>query len=109
MTLDKAALLTRRLGEVEHEIPGFGTVRVRGMSREELLEWRSLDDVIGDRKVLAACLLDPVLTEDEVETWQKHSSPLEIQGVLNAIRDLSGLGEGATKSGVSGVRERPGT
>lgn len=105
MTVDKVSLLARRLGEGEHEIPGFGTVRVRGMSREELLEWRSLDAAVGDRKVLAACLLDPVLTEDEVATWQKHSSPLEIEGVLEAIRDLSGLGEGATKSGVSGVRE----
>ena len=105
MTLDKSALLARRLGEGEHEIPGFGTVRVRAMSREELLEWRSLDGAVGDRKMLAACLLDPVLTEDEVATWEKNASPAEIKGVVDVIIELSGLGEGATKSGVSGVRE----
>ena len=107
--LDKNALLDRRLGEGEYEIPGFGTVMFSGMSRIEALDWQSLYAADGDRKVLAACLLDPVLTEDEVATWQKHSSPLEIEGVLEAIRDLSGLGKGATKSGVPGVRERPGT
>lgn len=105
MTLDKASLLARRLGEGEHEIPGFGTVRVRGMSREELLQWRSLDGAVGDRKMLAACLLDPVLTEDEVATWEKHATPMEIKGVVDAILNLSGMGEGASKSGVSGVRE----
>ena len=103
--LDKNALLARRLGEGEHEIPGFGTVRVRGMSREELLEWRNLDGAVGDRKMLAACLLDPVLTEDEVAIWEKHATPAEIKGVVDVILELSGLGKGATKSGVSGVRE----
>ena len=55
--------------------------------------------------MLARCLLDPVLTEDEVGIWQANSPPMEIQAVCDAIRDLSGLGVGAAKSGVSGVRE----
>ena len=108
MTVDKAALLTPHLGEDKHEIPGFGTVRIRSLSREEALELRSRPDADGsggDRWVLARCLLDPVLTEDEVGIWQANSPPMEIQAVCDAIRDLSGLGVGAAKSGVSGVRE----
>ncbi len=55
--------------------------------------------------MLSRCLLDPVLTEDEVKVWQENSPPMEIQGVCDAIRDLSGMGEGAAKSSVPGVRE----
>lgn len=104
MTVDKAALLARRLGEGEHEIPGFGTVRFRGLSRAEVLALRELSDVqAADRKLVAAALVDPALTEDEVKIWQENSHPSEIEDLTTAIINLSGLGVGAAKSGVPGV------
>lgn len=106
MTVDKAALLTRRLDEGEHEIEGFGTVRIRGLSRAEVLALQKLNDTAeSDRRMVSLCLLDPVLTEDEVGIWQENSPPMEIERLTVAIRDLSGMGPGAAKSGVSGVRE----
>lgn len=107
MSIDKAALLARRLGEGEHEIPGFGTVRFRGLSRAEVLALRDLPGGVAasDRKMVAAALVDPALTEDEVKIWQENSLPGEIEALTVAIAELSGLGVGAPKSGVSGVRE----
>jgi hypothetical protein len=104
MSVDKAALLARRLGEGEHEIPGFGTVKIRALSRADVIEIQSLTDVAeSDRKTLARALVDPALTEDEVKIWQEHSLPLEIERVIDAIRDLSGMGKDAGKSGVPRV------
>ena len=102
--IDKAALLARRLGEGEHEIPGFGTVRFRGLSRAEVLALRQVADAaLSDRQMVAAALTDPVLTEDEVKVWQENSLPGEIEALTVAIVELSGLGAGASKSGVPGV------
>jgi len=103
--IDKSALLARRLGEGEHEIPGFGTVRIRGLSRAELLALQGLDGGVlaSDRRMLSLALLDPELTEDEVKIWQENSLPQEIEALTVAIAELSGLGVGAAKSGVSGT------
>lgn len=107
MVVDKAALLARRLGEGEHEIPGFGTVRFRGLSRAELIALQALEGgtAVTDRRMVSLALLDPVLSEDDVKTWQENSHPHEIEGLTLAIAELSGLGVGASKSGVPGVRE----
>ena len=105
MTVDKAALLARRLGEGKHEIEGVGTVVIRGLSRAEVLTLQGLDGgtAASDRRMLALALVDPVLTEDEVKVWQENSVPGEIEALTVAIAELSGLGVGAAKSGVSGT------
>ena len=107
MTVDKAALLARRLGEDEHEIEGFGSVRLRSLSRAEVLALQKLNDTAeSDRRMVSLCLIGPfTLTEDEVGIWQENSPPMEIERLTVAIRDLSGMGPGAAKSGVPGVRE----
>ena len=102
--IDKAALLARRLGEGEHEIPGFGAVRIRGLSLAEVREVQALDNTSAqERRMVTCALLEPELTEDEVKTWQENSLPGEIDGLVGAITELSGLGVGAAKSGVPGA------
>jgi hypothetical protein len=105
--IDKGALLARRLGEADHEIAGVGTVRIRGLSRAELLALQALDGgaLVSDRRMVALALVDPKLTEDEVAVWQDNSHAGEIEQLTLAIAELSGIGVGAAKSGVSGVRE----
>lgn len=104
--IDKAALLAFRLGDGEHEIPDVGTVRIRGLSRAEVLAAQKLGDVLAsDRFMVSRALLEPTLTEDEVGAWQDSSGAGEIEALTVAIAALSGLGAGAAKSGVSGVRE----
>lgn len=107
MTLDKASLLARRLGDGEHEIPGFGTVKIRGLSRAEVLELQTIEGgaAVTDRRMVALAMVEPALTEDEVRIWQENSHPHEIEGLTLAIAELSGMGAGAPKSGISRVRE----
>lgn len=104
--MDKADLLRRRLPEREVELPGVGTVRVRGLTRAEALEVqkRQGDVAAMERLILSLGLVDPVLTEDEVGEWYAAAPAGELEPVSQAIVDLSGLGEGATKSGVPPVR-----
>jgi hypothetical protein len=103
--VDKAALLARRLGEGKHEIPGVGSVRIRGLSRAEILGLQALDGgtAVSDRRMVSLALVDPPLTEDEVRIWQENSTADEIEQLTVAIAELSGMGVGAAKSGVPGT------
>lgn len=105
--IDKELLLKRRLNEREVEIPGVGTVRVRGLSRAEALACQKVgtSDVGAlEQKILHLGLVDPRLTEVEVAEWYAAAPAGEIDPVTTAIQELSGLGEGAGKSDVPGVR-----
>jgi hypothetical protein len=105
----KNALLAPRAGvETEDvEIPGVGVVTVRGLSRYEFALSakgpREHDDLAQERFIIAAALVEPRMTEVEVEAWQKSSPPNEINSVALAINRLSGIGKDAAKSGVSDV------
>jgi hypothetical protein len=114
--MDKDQLLKPRLPEADVEIPGVGTVRVRGLSRDEVLVVRkATDDAYLDgpraltleRKLLAAAMLDPQLTEAEVGQWQKSAPAGELRPVVEKIQELSGMGEEAPKSGLPRPDHRP--
>jgi len=82
------------------ELPNGKTVKVRGMSRFELIQSRKGTEDPGEieRRMLSYCLVEPRLTDRQVEAWQKATTPMVIAPVTEAIRELSGLGEGADKS-----------
>ncbi|HEX6969408.1 MAG TPA: hypothetical protein VF174_11455 [Micromonosporaceae bacterium] len=110
--VDKDMLLKPRLPEADVDIPGVGTVRVRGLSRDEVLVVRKATDaehVDGpraltlERKLLAAAMVDPQLSEAEVGRWQQSAPAGELQPVVEKVQELSGLDEGAAKSGVPGA------
>lgn len=107
--MDKSALLTERLPREEVPIPGLGTVTVRGLSRYELhLVNKGTDEAaVIERRMLAHAMVDPELTVDDVEQWQRCSAAGELTLVTEAVQRLSGLGEGADKSGVPGAGEGP--
>jgi hypothetical protein len=109
--VDKEALTRGGAGPVglpegDAEIPGIGTVRVRGMNRGEVLHGNKLNESGGqlalERYVLSSCMLDPRMTEDDVAAWQESGAAMECQPVLHRINELSGIGKGAEKSGVPG-------
>ena len=92
----------------EVELPGGRRVVVRGLSRAELLaggKGADGDAAEIERRNLAACMVTPALTYAQAAEWQRSSSPAVIALVSNAIRDLSGFGEGADKSGVDPARD----
>lgn len=104
----KAKLLAPRaatdsgMPEDSVDIPGIGTVKVRGLSRGEVFVIKKVakgdDDM--ERKILVRALLDPVMSEEEVRGWQTVSVAGELEEVTDKINELSGLSEGADKSGV---------
>jgi hypothetical protein len=77
-------------------------VKVRGMSRMELLLSRKNTQDPGEieRRMIAWCMVQPKMTTQQVTAWQKATGPMVIVPVTEAIRELSGLGEGADKSDV---------
>lgn len=106
--MDKGKLLADRVinRRGEHEIPGVGVVKFRALSRMEMLEsaerfeGRTLEQ---ERYILSRAMVDPVLTEADVETWQGCSPPGEINEIASKINELSGISRGAPKSGVDQV------
>lgn len=78
------------------------TVTVRGMTRMELLLSRKGTEDAGEieRRMLAYCMVTPKMTIQQAGAWQKATTPMVMVPVTEAIRELSGLGEGADKSDV---------
>lgn len=115
--MDKELLFKARLAEEDVELPGVGTIRVRALSRAEVISVRKATDDNPDgprvltleRKMLAAAMVDPVLTEDEVRRWQDASAAGELQPVTEAIQRLSGLGERPDKAAYADFRGHPGS
>lgn len=108
--MDKRALLANRLPREEVEIPGVGTVTIRGLSRYELhLSGKGTEDgALIEARMLAMAMVDPELSVDDVLEWQKQAPAGELGPVTEKLRELSGLAEGAPKSGVPGDGEQPG-
>lgn len=98
--MDKELLFKPRLPEDAVEVPGVGTVRVRGLSRLDVLTMQRADrETPGafERKMLSLALIDPELTEDDVERWQRAANPEEIDPVLDKVNELSALDKQAAK------------
>lgn len=98
MLIDKERLLKPHLPEADVEIPGVGTVRVRGLSRAEWLDIRDLTGVEADAKAIAMTLVDPELTEAEAMEWLNNSLIIEAGLVVSKMLELSGLGSGIAKA-----------
>lgn len=95
-------------GAEDVTLPSGKVVRVRGLSRYELMfNGKGTEDprVIEVRNV-TSCLVQPKLTVQQVEQWQRNSAAGgDFKTLSEAIRDLSGLGEGADKSEVRNIRD----
>lgn len=114
--MDKEKLLAPRhdtphgMPEDDVEIPDVGTVRIRGLNRGEVFQTQQIKGVEAiERRILAVGMIDPELTETEVRQWQRNSPAGEIEPVANAIRNLSGLAEGADKEAYKSVRDESGS
>jgi hypothetical protein len=99
--VDKSKLLSKRKPFAEAEVPvEGGKVRVRSLSRDEILIVRGLGNDPGkfERKLLSFAMVDPTLTEAEVRAWQQNSDPMEIEDVTDMVMEISGLKERADKA-----------
>ena len=91
-----------------------GVVTVRALTRSEVLRLNTgrelgVIDVAGfERQMVAIAMVDPVMTEDDVKVWQDHErAGGALADITDKISDLSGLAQGAQKSGVQGAGDQP--
>lgn len=91
-------------------LSGGRAVQVRGLSRGEHL-WiaKGTEDAAEiERRMLLKGMVQPKLTDGQLKAWQeKPGGSKDVARVSDAIRELSGFGEGADKSDVREVGEQP--
>lgn len=75
-----------------------GGVRVRGLSRKEFLHLNEGDDGFDfEDRAMAAGMLEPRLTVEEVAHLRTVSPGMELQDVFMKINELSGISKDAAK------------
>lgn len=109
--MDKGALLNPSAAPTDEVAISAGTVTVRGMSRAEL-GLATGDPLLNERRIIAACMIDPVLTEDEAAQWQSAPGTagdiLDVIDTINRLSGLKGRADKAEKEAYKSLRERPG-
>lgn len=101
MTVDKESLLKARLPEADVDLPGVGTVRVRGLSRAEVLEIQKVagsGTAMLERRMIAVAMVAPRMSEGEVREWQEASPAGELEPVTDKIQELSGVAADSAKA-----------
>lgn len=91
--MDKDALFRPRCTEKDVELPGVGTVRVRGLTRAQVLEISkgANDGKDMEPQALSWAMVDPELTVDEVKRLFEVASFGEIQLLNETVNELSGI------------------
>ncbi|MEU4675740.1 hypothetical protein [Micromonospora sp. NPDC023737] len=106
--MDKAALFAPRLPEDDVEVPGIGTVRVRGLNRSEAMDVGKIDDLaLRDRTLIAIGLVDPKLSVSEVKRWGEAAPASELEAVSRRIAQLSGMLPDSVKEAVREFEANP--
>lgn len=105
--MDKAKLLAAR-GTMPVVLPsGAGTAHVKPLSRKEVEACKVADDDDQTEiNFVRIGLVDPQLTSEEVVAWRQDGVVGDWVAVCNAIRDSSGMADGANKSNVRSVSKR---
>lgn len=104
-TADECAAGDLDLDGEDLTLPSGKRVRIRGLSRHELMfNGKGTDDnILIERRNVVACLVVPKMTMAQVEAWQRNSSAGgDFKTLSEAIRDRSGLAVGADKSDLRG-------
>lgn len=109
--MDKEALFKARLTEADFDVEGVGTIRIRSLSRSEALMVKGKDYEPGalERKLISLACVEPELTEDDVRQWQEASSAGELEPVVTAILELSGMVKSAPRQAMETFREGQGS
>jgi hypothetical protein len=86
---------------------GGGYVVIRGLTRNEALLVRAGDNVGEmDNLMISLGMVDPVMSPEDVAAWGEVGDAGTMIRLSNRISELSGMVEGAGKSGVPRPRRR---
>jgi hypothetical protein len=107
--LTRAQILARKTGKGTATLPDGSTVAIRALTRDEVLDMQQLKELSAqDNFIIATGMTDPKMTINDVAAWAAAGAAGDLVAVSDAIAELSGLKQGAGKSGVSGAGEQPG-
>jgi hypothetical protein len=100
--LTREQILARKTGRGKATLPDGSTVAIRALTRDEVLEMQKLAD-LGERDnfIIASGMTEPKLTAGDVAVWAAEADAGDLVAVSEAIAELSGLRQGAGKSGVA--------
>lgn len=102
IAVDLKTLLSRGPNTAEVELPGLGSVTVRGLSRYEVsLATQATGEgraAAIEKGLLFFGLVEPKVTEDQVDELLKVLTFGEVNLLVSKINELSGFGAGADKS-----------
>lgn len=107
MSVSKADLFKKRVKEQDIEIPGVGTVRVRALTREQVLKIKmkgEIDVAEMERKLISMGMVDPELTEEEVGQWQAVAPAEELTPITEAVMGMSGVSQELAKEAMKQFR-----
>ena len=108
----KAALLAPRTGAGSTRTVTVNgvDVTVRALTRKEILSAQKdhdgSDTAAIECAMLSLALVDPVMTPEEVATWQAVSPAGELEPVTDALSELSKINVGAAKETYKSFRGR---
>jgi hypothetical protein len=86
---------------------GSGTVEIRGLTRDQALEVGDADTLADkDNTLISLGLVNPAMSLADVAAWAADESAGVLSGLSQRIAELSGMTEGAGKSGVPRARRR---
>lgn len=94
----------RTLAEEDVPVGALGTVRIRALSRSEVLELRgqgAQSVKVMERRLMAAAMVAPAMTEAQVGQWQDASAAGELEPVTQAVMRLSGIAVTSAKEAVA--------
>lgn len=98
-------LLAVQLPEDTVELPGTGkAVKVRSLSRADVVAMRDLSGLDLDRFVLAHGVADPALTDEQAGQWLASVNYAVIEAVAQRIVQLSRLAPDSEAAAYKSVR-----
>lgn len=101
--LTREQILARKTGKGTATLPDGSTVAIRALTRNEVMKAQQLDLVDRDSLMISLGMTDPKMSVEEVDEWAAGAGAGDLVAVSEAIARLSGLLEGAGKSGVPGA------
>jgi hypothetical protein len=105
--LTREEILAKTRGEETVELKSGGSVRVRGLSRNEALAVQECEGTAArDNLMISLGMIEPKLSVEDVAAWADAGSAGDAADVGETIGQLSGFREGAGKSGVSRSRRK---
>lgn len=108
MALTREQILARKVaGKTEPFKIDGDEVIIRGLTRNEALRVRECATTGDmDNLMISFGLVDPVMSPEDVDAWGEGGDAGTMIRLSNRISELSGMVEGAGKSGVPRTRKR---